>query len=219
MIGGSAFFTIALMFSAQVVAQRASVVPPPMQFDSAEAHYNYLLEQADGVTQHTQTTLPDWSGIWAGATRTNSLVHPTEMALTGEYAARYEEVQRQLREEGDVRYDRLTHCEPSGYPRWIVEPYFKEFVLTPDQVWLMQDFQNETRRVFTDGRSHDITDGHTWLGDSIGFWDGDRLVTWTLGVMPADYFRGHPENSAKLQGGYGAIRLWRVKRLRLWRRR
>ena len=198
-MGRSAVLVVTLAISAHAMAQQATVVPPPMQFDSAEAHYNYLLEQAEGGTRHTQTSLPDWSGIWAGATRANSLVHPTEMVLTEEYSARYTEVQRQLREEGDVRYDRLTHCEPSGYPRWIVEPYFKEFVLTPDQTWLMQDFQNETRRVFTDGRAHDILDGHSWLGDTIGFWDGNKLVTWTLGVMPADYFRGHPENSAELQ--------------------
>lgn len=200
MIGGSGALAAVLLFSAHAVAQRATVVPPPMRFESAEEHYNYLLDLADGGTQHTINSLPDWSGIWSSAVRANSLVHPTEMALTEEYAARYEEVQRQLREEGSVDYDRLTHCEPSGYPRWIVEPYFKEFALTPAQAWLMQDFQNETRRVFTDGRPHDIGDGHTWLGDTIGFWEGDRLVTWTLGVMPADYFRGHPENSAELQG-------------------
>ena len=34
MIGSSAFFAITLMFSAQAVAQRATIVPLPMQFEA-----------------------------------------------------------------------------------------------------------------------------------------------------------------------------------------
>ena len=37
---------------------------------------------------------------------------------------------------GGVSYDRLTHCEPSAYPRWLVEPYHKEFALGVKQQWL-----------------------------------------------------------------------------------
>ena len=96
-------------------------------------------------------------------------------------SGRYEEKQRQERELGEVYYDRLTHCEPSAYPRWLVEPYHKEFALGRIKSWLMQEFMNETRRVFTDGRPHDTPEGHTWLGDSIGFWDRDKLVIWTTG--------------------------------------
>ena len=42
-IGRSAMLVCTLTISAHVWAQRATVVPPPMQSDSAEAHYNYLL--------------------------------------------------------------------------------------------------------------------------------------------------------------------------------
>jgi hypothetical protein len=192
-------------FAATVFAQREAVVPPPMRFSSAEQHYRYLLDRAKGGTTHTPASLPDWSGIWQSGISTMSMSHPVDAPLSPEYRARYDEKQRQERELGEVYYDRLTHCEPSAYPRWLVEPYHKEFSMSPRQVWLMQEFMNETRRVYTDGRPHATPEGHTWLGDSIGFWDGDALVVWTLGVKAADYLRGYPDNSAELQG----IEVWR----------
>lgn len=191
-------------FASPALAQREAVVPPPKPFSSAEAHYAFLLQRAKGGTRHTVTSLPDWSGIWQSGITSMSMRHPVDAPLSREYRALYEEKQRQEREIGEVYYDRLTHCEPSAYPRWIVEPYHKEFVLGPTQVWLMQEFMNETRRVYTDRRPHATPEGPTWLGDSIGFWDRDTLVIWTTAVKAADYLRGYPDNSAALEG----IEVW-----------
>ena len=197
-----------VVFVPAAIAQREAVVPPPVQFSSAQEHYNFLLKRASGGTRHTVTSLPDWSGIWQSGIATMSMRHPVDAPLSPPYKARYQEKQRQERELGEVYYDRLTHCEPSAYPRWLVEPYHKEFALGPTQQWLMQEYMNETRRVYTDGRPHATPEGHTWLGDSIGFWDGDKLVVWTTAVKAADYLRGYPDNSAELEG----IEVWqRVK--------
>ena len=196
---------ICLSFVSTVFAQREAVVSPPARFTSAQEHYNFLLKKANGGTKHTIVSLPDWSGIWQSGITTMSMSHPVDAPLSPQYRARYEEKQRQEREVGEVYYDRLTHCEPSAYPRWLVEPYHKEFSLSPNQAWLMQEYMNETRRVYTDGRPHATPEGHTWLGDSIGFWDGDKLVVWTLAVKAADYLRGYPDNSAELEG----IEVWR----------
>ena len=161
--------SVAVAFAPVAFAQREAVVPPPKTFSSAEEHYTYLREKARGGTKHTVTTLPDWSGLWQSGMSTMSMAHPVDARLSPVYRARYEEKRRQERELGEVYYDRLTHCEPSAYPRWLVEPYHKEFALGPNQVWLIQEFMNETRRVYTDGRPHATPEGHTWLGDSIGF--------------------------------------------------
>jgi hypothetical protein len=192
-------------FASTAFAQREAVVSPPARFASAQEHYNFLLKKANGGTKHTIASLPDWSGIWQSGITTMSMSHPVDAPLSPQYRARYEEKQRQEREVGEVYYDRLTHCEPSAYPRWLVEPYHKEFSLSPNQAWLMQEYMNETRRVYTDGRQHATPEGHTWLGDSIGFWDGDKLVIWTQAVKAADYLRGYPDNSAELEG----IEVWR----------
>ena len=39
------------------LAQELLVVPPPMEFETSTEHYAYLLEQADGGTQHTMETI------------------------------------------------------------------------------------------------------------------------------------------------------------------
>ncbi len=193
---------LGLSNSSFISAQEPTAADLPARvFSSAEEHYNYLLEQADGGTQHTVATLPNWSGMWLGQSDLSSLPHPTDAPLTPDFRAHYDELQRQMADDGEVDYDRTTHCEPTGYPRWIFPTgTFREFVLTPTQSWFMLEFMNETRRVYTDDRPHDTPEGNTWLGDSIGFWDGDKLVIWTLAVKAADYKRGQPETSSELQG-------------------
>ena len=195
-------------FSSIALAQRSvPVAPPPKVFSRAEAHYSFLLEQADGGTRHTISTLPDWSGVWSGGAGNSSLKHPTDAPLAPEYRAGYEELRRQTEDDGEIDYDRLTHCEPPGYPRWLFTgTSFKEFIFNSNQAWLMAEYMNETRRVYTDGRPHDTPEGHTWLGDAIGFWHDDKLVIWTLAVKAADYNRGYPETSDQLQG----IEVWQL---------
>jgi hypothetical protein len=107
--------------------------------------------------------------------------------------------ERLLREKLDnvakgIEFDPLSNCEPAGMPRWIVEPFLKEFVVTPHQVWLINEMQNEIRRVYTDGRDHPSeADAYPlWEGDSIGFWDGEKLVIHTSQMRAGQYQRIQP---------------------------
>ena len=190
------------------------VVPPPMQFESSEAHFRYLLEQANGGTQHTIESVPQWTGLWEIA-RGNT-IHQTFLdeddniipgVLTQPYEEHFRERRRQIEETGQQFYDRLTHCEPAGYPRNIVEPYIREFVNMPHQSWNMNDLANETRRVYISDEHVNLTGGHTWLGDTIGFWDGDRLIMHTVDVQPVDYFRNYPITSNQFEG----VEIWELK--------
>lgn len=40
------------------------VEPPPRDFATAEEHYRFLHEQAEGGTKHTMATIPVWDGLW-----------------------------------------------------------------------------------------------------------------------------------------------------------
>src|SRR5690606_18205111 len=42
------------------------VIRSPYPYATAEEHWHAWLEAADGGTQHTRATLPDWSGDWEG---------------------------------------------------------------------------------------------------------------------------------------------------------
>jgi hypothetical protein len=143
--------------------------------------------------------VPDWTGIW---TREASpfFWDPDQASMTALPTAKLTpEHERLLREKLDevargIEFDPLSNCEPAGMPRWLVEPFLKEFVVTPAQTYLINEMQNEIRRVYTDGRDHPSeADAYPlWEGDSIGFWDGDRLVIHTSQMRAGQYQRIQP---------------------------
>jgi hypothetical protein len=199
---------------AQAVLALPEVTPPPRAFATAEAHYRYLLEAADGGTQHTMETIPVWDGLWnsgnntmpglfiEGGTLANALGPGgtvKEGVLTPPYEEHFKARRQEMVEYGQQRYDRLTNCEYPGVPRWLWEPYIKEFVNLPHQSWMMNDLMNETRRIYIGAEHVNIDAKHSSTGDSIGFWDGDKLVIWTKWVNPADYLRGLPLTSNQFE--------------------
>jgi hypothetical protein len=166
----------------------------PGDFAAAEEQYQARLDAAGGGMQHTAESAPDWSGLWENAPGSSFSLRPgeeptgrgfstaTTMRLTPLYAAEHE--YRIRKGEAGEDFDPLTYCLPSGFPRWLVEPFMKEFVATPDQVWLMNEAGAEVRRIYTDGRGHIPAEFAypMWFGDSIGFWDGDTLVIHTNNI-------------------------------------
>ncbi len=58
---------IAVSANAQIVGftgQVLEIEPPDREFATSDEHYRYLLDKADGGTQHTWDTLPRWDGLW-----------------------------------------------------------------------------------------------------------------------------------------------------------
>jgi hypothetical protein len=187
---------------------------PPRDFSSAEEHFGYLYEQAEGGTAHTMATIPVWEGLWTsgnnsmpslfieGGTLAIALRPGGEVrrgVLTPLYEEQFIARRAEMIEYGEQRYDRLTNCEYPGVPRWLWEPYIKEFVNTPNQTWMMNDFMNETRRVYIGSEHVNIDAQHSATGDSIGFWEDDKLIVWTKWVNPADYLRGLPLTSNQFE--------------------
>lgn len=199
---------------AQAQLSLPKVEPPPKNFATAEEHYSYLLEQAHGGTEHTMATIPVWDGLWTSGNNTMPAIFldngtlavawspggkVKEGVLTPPYEEQFKKRRAEIEEYGQQRYDRLTNCEHPGVPRWLWEPYIKEFVHMPHQSWLMNDLMDETRRVYI-GKEHvNIEGAHFSTGDSIGFWDDDKLVIWTKWVQPADYVRGMPLTSNRFE--------------------
>ena len=195
---------------------------PPKDFATAEEHYAYLLGEANGGTEHTMATIPVWDGLWGSGNNTMPAIFlengtlatawspgakVKEGVLTPPYEQHFRERRAEIEQYGQQRYDRLTNCEYPGVPRWLWEPYIKEFVNTPKQSWMLNDMMNETRRIYI-GKEHvNIDARHSATGDSIGFWDGDKLVIWTKWVNPADYVRGMPLTSNQFE----MVETWRQK--------
>ena len=193
-----------------------NVVPPPKAFATSDEHYKYLLDQAKGGTKHTINSVPRWDGLWvtAGNTHMDMFISPSgftgkviEGVLTPPYEAAYKERWRQQQELGEVQYDRLTGCEPPGYPRWLLEPYSHEFVNLPQQSYMINDYGPGIRRVYIGQEHKNVYGTHSWYGDTIGFWDGNKLVTHTKYLLPADFTRWSPMTSNQFEVG----RKWELK--------
>jgi hypothetical protein len=173
-------------------------------FDSAWEMYEYLEAQAEGGDELTWEDMPkpayDWSGIYTrtgGGLSFDPDIPATETTaqLTPEgEAARQAKID--LIAETGGEYDPISDCRPPGHPRWATEPFLHEFIVTPDQTWLINEMVNDVRRVYTDGRDHTLAEDayDTWNGDTIGFWDGDMLVMHTTYLNPGQYQRGTQPN-------------------------
>lgn len=191
----------------------------PCGYDSAEAHYNALLEEAradGGPTEHTLESLPDWSGSWGTDNATG------EVAIVGRNSTR-EGMAARLKPEArevfmrdsqmwldDHAIDPISFCLQPNFPRWFTEYGYREQFLTPDRSVFYSQMVNQLRHVYTDGRPHPSEDwmnpAGEWLGYSIGFWDEDVLTIWTKGIKPGILQRNMPRTTE----GIETIERWKL---------
>lgn len=140
-------------------------------------------------------SLPDWSGIWIRDGNTNydpsvPVGGRQRPPLTPEYEKIYQS-RLDAAAAGRPIGDPTANCFPSGMPRVMRNPYPFEFVVTPKVVYTLHE-QNiaGTRRIFTDGRKHPTGDdaSDTYLGHSIGHWEGETLVVDTVNIHQNSVF-------------------------------
>jgi hypothetical protein len=76
----------------------------------------------------------------------------------------------------------VTKCDPPGVPRVYFHPYPFEFVSTPAYVLMLYEYDHMVRRIYTDGRPLPEDPDLSWMGSSVGHWDGDTtFVVDTVG--------------------------------------
>jgi hypothetical protein len=175
------------------------------QHKTAQALYDALKAQARGGQRLRMTALPDWTGIYTRA-RGGITYDPDQKPgapptakLTPEFQAK---LARRIEDANNgIEWDPISTCSPPGHPRWLTEPFLKEFIVTPDQTWLINEMVNDVRRIYTDGRGHvPVEDRYPlYNGDSIGFWDGDRLVIHTNQLTAGIYQRRNPDYTEQVE--------------------
>ena len=77
-----------------------------------------------------------------------------------------------------------TRCKPAGGPRQFMSPYGLEIVEMPElKLMFIFNISNAMsyRRIYMDGRSHPKDIAPTYLGHSVGRWEGDTLVIDSVG--------------------------------------
>jgi hypothetical protein len=83
------------------------------------------------------------------------------------------------------RMEPYTRCKASAGPRFVATAYGTQFVEQPElgRMYIFPTGGPRTyRTIHMDGRSHPENPGPTYLGHSIGRWEGDTLVVETVGL-------------------------------------
>ena len=93
--------------------------------------------------------------------------------------------------------DPIMQCFPPGVPRvYLIRGEPIEFAQIPGRVLMIYEYDHFIRNIYTDGRSHPADPNPSWMGDSIGKWDGDTLVVDTIGFNDKTWLDndGHPHS-------------------------
>ena len=102
------------------------------------------------------------------------------------------------RQANKLRDNPRIRCLPTGVPGLVAYTHPYKIVQTPNLVVMLYESQTLFRQIFLDGRAHPADPEPTWLGYSVGKWEGDTLVVETIGFNDKTWLDGfgHPHSDA-----------------------
>jgi hypothetical protein len=190
----------------------------PYPYRSAAEHFRAMQEDVDsrgGPTRHTQATLPDWSGRYVRQNDKRSSWFnggitqiPTYLSLlTPEYQQRFVQQAYHYAADNTAQWPG-SYCWPEGFMRRFSQ-YSGATVSLLVTTDLVMDMRNGAKTMITQihiGREFDESgvvprlgpDVPQWFGETVGYWDGEALVTWTSNIQ-GWIAHGSFEYSNKLQ--------------------
>ena len=144
--------------------------------------------------------MPDWNGNYRrDATKTATWYHgavlqiPTYLTLlTPEYQTRYVQQMYHYAATNAPQWP-ASYCEPEGFMRRIAQysGFAPSVMMTPELFQVLNvtagNFITHVligRKFNEDGSVPYLSaDVRRWYGETIGFWDGEALVTWTSNIQ------------------------------------
>jgi hypothetical protein len=161
--------------------------------------------------KQTAAARPDLSGVWANITVptpvTNAVPSPTfspEGPSFQPWAQEKWEANRndnpgQTNTNGRVERDpSVVSCFPTGMPRLMTEVFPFEIIQVRDRVLILFEKDYAVSHIWTDGRKLPDDPDLTYMGYSVGRWDGNTLVADTIGMKDITWLDrlGHPHSDA-----------------------
>jgi hypothetical protein len=174
--------------------EREKIVSP-YPYRTAKAHYEALLAAAKakgGPTVYTKATVPDWDGyytrgntdgeawIWGTVNQTPTILS----LLTPEYQTRMVQMNYHEGVDNAPQWE-ASFCYPEGFMRWWAaasQGQNFQLTMTATQVQFLSGVAANFLRQVLIGKEH-VQKVPQWYGETVGFWDGDTLVTWTANVQ------------------------------------
>jgi hypothetical protein len=174
---------------------------------AASAHAQWLKQPTPGMprtadgkpnlaaaTPHAADGHPDLSGLWQLGTEIGYAANITADLAPADVQPWAAGLSRKRLEDFGKDDPEITGCMPGG-PRHITRGGLTKIIQTPSVViFLFEDLSY--RQIFLDGRQMPKDPNPTWMGYSIGRWDGDTLVVETSGFNDRTWldFAGHPHS-------------------------
>jgi hypothetical protein len=95
-----------------------------------------------------------------------------------------------------AKFDYTAHCLPMGWTRQMNAPMPLEIMQEPNRIAMLFEAWNTFKVIPTDGRDHPKDVDPTWMGNSVGHWEGDTLVIDTIGFNDRTRLDtiGHPHS-------------------------
>jgi hypothetical protein len=114
---------------------------------------------------------------------------PEEEPLTPEGAAAYK------RHQATPQQWAHTQCLPASIPADMFVMTFK-MLQTPQEIVMLTELNSPPRQIYTDGRQLSKDPEPSWMGYSVGNWEGDTLVVETNGFNERAWLDafGHPRS-------------------------
>ena len=156
----------------------------PYPYANAWEHYRAWLEAAGGGTTHTYETMPDWRGFWGNADAPalrggDNPASAVAAVLTPQHREYFVQAVKAAAEGRD--WWPGAFCLPTGFISSLTST--DEFIVSPHRVWILgsSNNRNYTRWIYSNDSGHVGGEYRfpKWLGESIGFWDGDALIVHT----------------------------------------
>jgi len=146
-----------------------------------------IVKESANITAGKST--PDLSGVWKGPsgasdgyafTKDTPPMQP--WAAEKFRANKYPDTAPDSRGRADTD-PVVVYCFPPG-PGWLISysanPF--EIIQTPGRVIMYYQWDHWVRQIWMDGRGHPKDPDPTWMGHSIGKWEGETLVVDTVGL-------------------------------------
>src|SRR5262249_49787507 len=162
----------------------AGTTPVAARPDAAAAAKKAVPRTADGK--------PDLSGVYgaggggggAGGARGAGAAAPAGPVLKG--GAEKFRIVRGAEDTGAT-----ANCMPLVPPQSWGVPYQFQIIQSANYVAIFHEYPGTFRIIPTDGSPHTVDPDPSWMGDSVGHWEGDTLVVDTIGFNDKTELQGY----------------------------
>jgi hypothetical protein len=87
----------------------------------------------------------------------------------------------QAEKDGNPVADASAYCYPHGVPRVMNSPYPIQIIQTAGETTIVHEVAHNVRHIYMDA-PHSADLKPTFMGESVGHWEGDTLVVDTIGL-------------------------------------